>query len=342
MITVIFTQMMLIISIVFSNKNTNNTIPVIDLRPFIYGNHLSKKEVVSQIKYALESTGFILLKNHGISQNLIDAGFEMQRDFFYQSIEEKQPLQKSFDNSTHRLCGWYRNELLYGNKPDKKETYDLLMNELATGYNPWFKGQQLNDFYDLATSMKTTSQYLFNALSLALGGSEEFLSTAHDNLDNTYMRFVYYNQDNADDGLLLQPHTDFMSLTMGFQDEFGGLEVWDKSNKQWIELPYIEGTMIVNIGDAIQRWSNDRFLSNFHRLKRVKNTINNERLSFYLFVGPAFEQMIDGKDFGVDEDDLLYEPATFGEYFLERIAKTYEVEERDDHTMGDVDAVFYD
>merc|ERR1712233_292135 len=132
----------------------------------------------------------------------------------------------------------------------------------------------------------------------------EFLSNAHDNLINTYMRFVYYNQG--------------------------------------IELPYIEGTMIVNIGDALQRWSNDRFISNFHRLKRVKNTINNERLSFYLFVGPAFEQMIDGKDFGVDEDDLLYEPATFGEYFLERIAKTYEVEERDDHTMGDVDAVFYD
>eukprot|EP01084_Bolivina_argentea_P256295 431449_1 len=195
-------------------------------------------------------------------------------------------------------------------------------------------------------SMKPTSQHMLKALSLALNGPELFLSDTHNNMYNSHIRFVYYNENDfvcssndcgSHDSLLLQPHTDFLVLTMGFQDANGGLEVWDKKNKKWIDVPYVKDTMIVNIGDAMQRWSNDRFIANFHRVKSIKS--NKERFSFYIFVGPENNQMIDCRDFGVSEDNMKYNATTFGEYFMERIQNTFNTEARNDQYTGDLDAL---
>ena len=187
-----------------------------------------------------------------------------------------------------------------------------------------------------------TTLYRLKVLSLALGGEETFMSQLHDNLVNTYLRFVYYAQDDERDepGLLLHPHTDFLSLTLGFQDENGGLEVWNKASKQWVDVPYIEGAAIVNIGDGMQRWSNDRFIANFHRVHSKNVAAAKERFSLYMFVGPRPDQVIDPRAFGVDDADAHYPARLFTEYYVERIKKTLEAEERDDHhDTGDADAV---
>merc|ERR1719410_1052725 len=61
-------------------------IEIVDFRPFLFGDEQSKSEVVSQIKTAMETTGFFLIQNHGIHKTLVDAVFSMQRDFFHQNI----------------------------------------------------------------------------------------------------------------------------------------------------------------------------------------------------------------------------------------------------------------
>eukprot|EP01084_Bolivina_argentea_P208631 355629_1 len=124
---------------------------------------------------------------------------------------------------------------------------------------------------------------------------------------------------------------------MGFQDENGGLEAWDKYNKKWIDIPYKKNAMIVNLGDAMQRWSNDRFIANFHRVKSIKKS--NQRFSYYIFIGPHGDQIIDPKVFGVNDSDLIHQPSTFGEYFEDRKDNTYHVEERNDQFTGDHDAL---
>lgn len=302
--------------------------------------------MVSQIKYALETTGFFLVENHGIPQHLISSAMAMQRAFFHQNISTKQQYAKRFDNSTHAISGWFQNELLYGATPDRKESYDFLLHSLVDDFADgiWFDDVQLTDMLDLAVSMKSTTQSLFRALSLALGGPETLLSGFHDHLVNTYLRFVYYAQDDARDepGMLLHPHTDFLSLTLGFQDETGGLEVWNKASKQWVQVPYIEGAAIVNIGDAMQRWSNDRFVANFHRIHSdsVAASTAGERFSMYMFVGPRHDQVIDPRVFGIEDAEAHYPPKLFTEYYAERIKNTFEASERDDHhATGDADAV---
>ena len=310
-------------------------IPVIDFRPFIFGDRESKLSVVNEIRSSMKTIGFFLIKNHGIPQYLIDAGFDMENEFFRQSIAVKEQYKKALDGSHYQRNGWFKNEMLYGSRKDYKETYDILLSR-CQNFNIWFgnennKSQQLTDFYDLSMAMKTISQYMFDAFTIALfknntkpnnnNNNEHVLSNIHNNLNHSHMRFVYYNTqynsyDKDDkDGLLLQPHTDFLSLTMGFQDDNGGLEIWDKIHKHWVDIPYIKGTMIVNIGDAMQRWSNDRFISNFHRVKNIQNKNSNERFAYYIFVGPDTQEIIDPSIFGVEKQDLKYQAHTFGEYF---------------------------
>lgn len=326
------------LTLALSVQCIESQIEVVDFRPFLFGDEQSKSEVVSQIKSALETTGFFLVQNHGIPRTLVEAAWSMQRDFFHQNMAEKERFGKSLDDSPYGTSGWYRNELLHGSTADRKETYDLLLDSVLDHFRDgiWFDDERLSDFLDLSFSMKSVTQYLFNALSLALDGDEHFLSSKHDNLKNNHFRFVYYDQQN-EEGLLMHPHTDFLSLTVGFQDEAEGLEVWDKAAKVWIEVPFLENTMIVNIGDAVQRWSNDRFIANFHRVRRVK-AVDGERLSFYLFVGPDDEQMIDPADFGVADGALKHEPESFGDFFRERLRMTFERQRDDHHSTGDGDA----
>jgi len=324
--------------------NSLAQIEIVDFRPFLFGNSSSKAAVVEQVKRALETTGFFLVKNHGVPETLIDSAMMMQREFFHQNISEKQKFAKRLDDTPHRTSGWFQNELLYGSTPDRKESYDFLLNTLIEDFADgiWFDDEQLHDMLDFVVSMKSTTQSLLKALSLALGGQETFLSALHNHLVNSYLRFVYYAQDDATDepGLLLHPHTDFLTLTAGFQDEHGGLEVWNKAAKQWIEVTYIKGAMIINIGDAMQRWSNDRFVANFHRVPSQNVAAAKERFSMYMFVGPQFEQIVDPRVFGVEDADAKYPAIPFFEFYDERLKNTLEATERNDHhTAGDDDAL---
>jgi len=318
-------------------------IAIVDFRPFLFGSSDSKAAVVDQIKDALATRGFFLIENHGVPETLIESTMEMQRDFFHRNISEKQPYAKLLDGTPHGISGWYENELLYGSTPDRKESYDLLLDALVDDYETWFDDEQLTDILNLAVAMKSTTQSILKALSLALGAEETFLSGLHNNLANSYLRMVYYAQDDAKDepGLLLHPHTDFLTLTAGFQDENGGLEVWDKAAKQWVEVPFVKGAMIVNIGDAMQRWSNDRFVANFHRIPSRNVATAKERFSFYMFVGPRYEQIVDPRAFGVEDADAKYPAMRFTEFYEERLKYTFgdEKERNDHHITGDADAL---
>ena len=111
------------------------------------------------------------------------------------------------------------------------------------------------------------------------------------------------------------PHTDFGCITLLLQDDSGGLVVRHRDGN-WIPVPPIAGTLVVNIGDLLARWSNDRFASTPHR---VVNRAPRHRHSIAVFCDPASDAVVDPRDMPLPAGmSPRYEPVSAGAYIAGR------------------------
>ena len=126
-------------------------------------------------------------------------------------------------------------------------------------------------------------------------------------------------EDAAEDQFGVAPHTDFGVLTVLCQDEIGGLEI-RRRDGTWAAMPPIPGTLVVNIGDLLERWSNRRYRSTVHR---VINASGRERLSLVLAYDPNFETLVDPRAFCAEGETPRAAPITCGDYLLWRFGKAF-------------------
>ena len=103
------------------------------------------------------------------------------------------------------------------------------------------------------------------------------------------------------------------------QDQVGGLQVKAKTG-EWLTAHPIPGTLVINVGDLMGRWTNDRFNSNAHR---VVNRSGRERQSIALFFDPHYDTVIDPADLLDDRAEAKYPPITCGEYIVDRFGKVF-------------------
>ncbi len=115
------------------------------------------------------------------------------------------------------------------------------------------------------------------------------------------------------------PHTDYGCLTLLWQDQVGGLEVQNHQG-EWVTAHPIEGTLVVNVGDLLMRWSNDVFRSTPHR---VINRQSCERYSMVVAWDPDFDTLIDPSIVCADQESALYPPIRCGEYVLSRFDASF-------------------
>lgn len=111
--------------------------------------------------------------------------------------------------------------------------------------------------------------------------------------------------------------SDFGVLTFLLQDSSGGLQVQTRSG-EWIQAPPIPGTLVCNIGDLLQRWSNDRFISTVHR---VINRSASARYSTPVFFDPNSDTIVDPRDLGADAP--IHRPVVAGEHIAGRNEKSF-------------------
>eukprot|EP01084_Bolivina_argentea_P157186 273921_1 len=335
-----------------SANDSSSLVRVVDLRKFILGNESQQKEVINEVSTALgpQGIGFVLFKNHGISQNVIDNAFKMQRDFFNKSVKYKEKFNKIILNngSYNEFFGYtgIQKEIM-GNTGDYKEVYDTVLDGLLNHYsvgentsnttNGFPYALPIKQYSELAIAMRQTTLIMLQIISMALNGPRFFLSNLVDNAQNGVLRFVHYpptpaTPSNTPISLkikALAAHTDYYPMVIGFQDSNSdhknGFQGWDKLNKQWISVPYIPGTMLMNIGDAMQRWSNNRLIANFHRI----NSVNHDRYAMYLFIGPKMNHIIDPTDFmdNSDKTKMYFDAASLHDIIYHRLVALTKDEE---------------
>jgi isopenicillin N synthase-like dioxygenase len=133
------------------------------------------------------------------------------------------------------------------------------------------------------------------------------------------MRLLYYPSQPIvvdEDQLGCGAHTDYECFTLLSQSNQSGLQVLN-SNGEWINAIPIENTFVVNIGDLMQRWTNDQFKSTVHR---VINTSGTTRYSIPVFFGPDYFAQIKCL---INDEIPKYEPVIAGEYLTQRFNDTY-------------------
>ncbi|PLX36332.1 MAG: isopenicillin N synthase family oxygenase [Hyphomicrobiales bacterium] len=278
-------------------------LPVIDVADLSSSDPEKRKAVGRQIRAACVSSGFLYCVGHGIPQGLREAAFAEVRNFFEQPLETKMRVDKakSFCNRGYETLGGQT--LQPGAKPDLKEGYYIglelsdddqrvVARRFNRGPNQWpadlpgFK-PVMNAWF---AALLDLSERLMRGIALSLDLEEDhFAGFCRDPL--AILRLLHYppHPPAADEGLLgAGAHTDFGGLTLLAQDDSGGLQVWDNDNEVWLDAPPIPGAFVVNLGDMIARWTNDRYRSTLHR---VINVSGGDRYSipFFFSGNPDFE-----------------------------------------------------
>jgi isopenicillin N synthase-like dioxygenase len=309
------------------------SLPVIDVSGLNQGSANAVPQVAAAIRAACMGPGFFYVSGHGVPETVIDVAVAASRGFFHLPAELKALVRA---NKRHR--GWHAmgGALMEGAKnTDRKEFFSMglelpeddpsvLAGEALRGPNQWpdfapALQPAMSAYYE---AMMALGARLTRAVAVSLGLEEEFfVSRYRKPLQRTQAIFYPPQHVGAEEEVFgVAPHTDFGCITLLWQDGNGGLQVRERQSGGWIDAPPLPGTLVVNVGDLLGRWSNDRFASTPHR---VVNRSGRERMSIATFHDPDFGAMIDPRELGTPAGEARYEPITAGQHILNRFDQAF-------------------
>ncbi|RWL14130.1 MAG: isopenicillin N synthase family oxygenase [Mesorhizobium sp.] len=311
-----------------AKRESFDKLPVVDIAPLLDGSN--KQRVAKEIHWALSNTGFMYVKNHGIPQDYVDSVFDVSRRFFDLPMSQKMALHIS--KSDVALRGYiepFGENTDPGKTKDLKECIDigperLMLEGPFFGPNQW--PSSLPEFRELTygyhQKMVGLAKKILQGIALSLDLSESYFQSFMRN-PISIQRLLHYPPQSGYIGeeiIGIGAHTDYGNLTILAQDDVGGLQVMNRDG-DWVEGIPIQGTFVINIGDLIQRLTNDRYLANMHR---VVNASGRERYSIPFFIDADFNAIIEPLASCVtDSNPLRYKPVTCGKHKFGRFAESY-------------------
>jgi isopenicillin N synthase-like dioxygenase len=288
--------------------------------------------VARALNTACEDVGFFYITNHGVAAELLRLVFMQSARFHAQPLAQKQRLAINAFHRGYIGASSYRlNEDL---KPNLSESL-VMMHELAPddpelvaakplqGPNQW---PDLPEFRDTmlayAAAMEELGRRLFVLFAKALDLPDDYFARSFDK-PTTFLRLLHYPpqpEASSENQFGSAPHTDYGAITMLAQDDTGGLHVRHRSG-DWIAATPIPGAFVVNVGDVMARWTNDRYVSTEHR---VLNTGGGHRYSVPFFFDPNMDVTIDCLATCKSANAASkYPPVRYGDYLLSRLDAHY-------------------
>ena len=267
---------------------SKNKVPVIDLKE----GGLSHSQL-KLLDLACRDHGFFLLENHGMQES-IDRMWNASEWFFRLPRNEKLRILRT----ESKPLGYYDRELTK-RKRDLKEVFDFMdPRSNKDDYNQWplddsFKHAMDIFFKDASSVARKTLELVFKSL---VHGK---LDLPSGNSDMSTVRLNYYpiGDPLKDYGIheavelgemALNHHTDPGILTLLLQDMTGGLQAFSHQDG-WIDIAPKKDTIVVNLGDAMQVWTNDQYLAAMHR---VSKRTNESRYSTPYFYNPSRDEVL--------------------------------------------------
>lgn len=325
------------------------TIPTIDLAPFATGADLPSPRasaVAAEIDAALREVGFVTVVGHGVTAEVKQAYFDAMREFFDlpAAVKDEIAIGRS---AYHRGYVGFEAESLDGalgndedaigtaTAGDLKETLDTGTDHppdhpLVVAGTPLHGPNQMPDLpgfreaYDAyRAAVVEAALRMQRGMAMALGLDPGFFE---DQPGETmlHLRLIHYPPQSrvtpAPGQFGCGAHTDYGTLTVLADDGVGGLQVRRRSG-EWVDVAVPDGHLVINIGDLMAIWTNDRWVSNPHR---VVNPVGADRYSSPLFVTPPFHLRIETLPTCLDADgSSRHAPLVSGPYLLSRFDGTH-------------------
>ncbi|MGD9751956.1 MAG: isopenicillin N synthase family dioxygenase [Acidimicrobiia bacterium] len=299
-----------------------DVVPVLDLGAWCQGAPGADAELATQLRRALEQVGFFFVVNHPIEWSLVEDVYREAARLHALPLEAKEAIPMSADKGGYLRLGGGTSyaSAIAGEvrKPNLNAAFFVHRNGYRAG-NQWppLDGFQptIGRYLD-AMAAFTRSLLPLYARSLKLDADhfEPFFRAPSMTLRLSHYPVLEHDADEWG----LAPHTDSTFMTLLPANDVPGLWIRPEG-MDWIEPPALARSFLVNSGDILRRWTNDRFLSTAHR---VRNTAGTDRYAMPFFFGADDDALIEALPTCVSaERPARYEPITNGDYqrwFLNR------------------------
>ena len=305
-------------------------IPSVDLADFTEGNKETKAAFVKELGKAYEEIGFVAVKNHGLSDALCAELYAQVKGFFTLSKEEKEAYEieglagqrgyVSFgkEHAKNKNEGdlkefWHFGQTVEDNDPIKEEYPDnVQVNEL-----PKFNAVGREVYQKL----EATGREMLRAIALHLNLDENYFDAKIHN-GNSILRPIHYPPiiHEPKDAVRAAEHEDINLITLLMGASADGLQVLNKSG-EWISVTALPDQIVVNVGDMLQRLTNNKLKSTTHRVVNPpREKWGTSRYSIPFFLHPRSEVSLNCLPSCISESNPKnFSDITAGEYLEQRI-----------------------
>jgi isopenicillin N synthase-like dioxygenase len=326
------------------------SVPVIDIAPFREGGEEGRAAVAAAVDAACRDIGFLVVSGHGIPEQRLAEVAEVSRRFFDLPLEEKMQVHRPAPDISRGYVG-IEGESIGRSRDATAKAGDLNESIMigpvdvpAAGYataagagrhfapNLWpARPAELEEVYSgYYRAMGDLAGLLMEIFAVALDLPQDFFA---DKIDKHISRLRIRNYPAPE--VAPQPgqlragaHSDYGSLTiLATEDRPGGLQVCNAEG-EWVDVPIVPGAFIINIGDLLARWTNDRWVSTLHRVVNPDegDAAGSRRQSLIFFHNPNYDAEIRCLPTCLEPGtEPKYEPITSGDHLRRLFVTTQNV-----------------
>lgn len=307
-----------------------NNIPVVDLAHFTGGDPELKQQFTNQIGKAYEDVGFVAVKNHGISDELIATLYEEIKQFFSLPPGTKEKYRRP-DLAGQRGYTSFGTEHAKGyDAPDLKEFFQFGQTVESTADNiyEYPDNVMVDELPEFTPTMlaaykafEASGISLLQAIALFLGIDEHYFDDYVRN-GNSILRAIYYPPitEEPESAIRAEQHEDINLITLLVGASADGLQIMTMQG-DWVPVTSLPEQVVVNVGDMLQRLTNNRLRSTTHRVVNPPRELwDKPRYSIPFFLHPRSDMSLACLDSCItDSNPKAYEDYTAGQYLDERL-----------------------
>jgi isopenicillin N synthase-like dioxygenase len=305
------------------------SIPAVDLADFLSNDPNIKEHFVQTLGEAYKTVGFVAVKNHGLTDELTSDLYKYTQQFFSLPLEQKRKYEIEGMAGQRGYTSFGTEHAKGSEAPDLKEFFqygqlpDPAFDEVVYPGNVQVSQvEHFNETFEKAfKAFENSGMILLRAIAIYLGLDEYYFDKYVLN-GNSILRAIHYPPITQEpkSAIRAEQHEDINLITLLIGASADGLEILSKAG-EWVPVTSLPGQIVVNVGDMLQRFTNNKLCSTTHRVVNPKKEFwHTSRFSIPFFLHPKASMSLRCLDTCVDaEHPRAYEDCTAGEYLDERL-----------------------